>query len=429
MSHVNPREPTSTHLPAFKLREDCVTSRVLFYGCFVPYFLLAVVLFRTLFGYLELDGVALRTLVSFDTLNVIAIAVLAVREILFGRWNGMTVVLFALLAVVGVSACIGGWHLFAFSLAIVFAARDFDLHQLAKVFFFLQVALMVVTIACSQVGVLPDPISDLDDPTARHRHFLGFVHPNTSGVLMFSTVACAVYARGENIRVIEVVLLAAATVALYAFDGCRAMLAAVMLLLVASLLFARRDLTRPSRLVPKLLTAAVPITLALGMVVVCCNYDPDVGWMAQLDHLLSGRVRLSSQALHECAIGLLPMGYELPHRDVMALTPDGTFELRNQAIPIDCIYIKALLSCGFVPYVLFLASLALAGYRSWDAENPQAPLILLVIFFYGLCEGVPFMPSGDVMALLLGFGFAATTAVLPLRGWHARTDSAPPTGD
>jgi hypothetical protein len=161
------------------------------------------------------------------------------------------------------------------------------------------------------------------------------------------------------------------------------LLAAVMLLLVASLLFARRDLTRPSRLVPKLLTAAVPITLALGMVVVCCNYDPDVGWMAQLDHLLSGRVRLSSQALHECAIGLLPMGYELPHRDVMALTPDGTFELRNQAIPIDCIYIKALLSCGFVPYVLFLASLALAGYRSWDAENPQAPLILLVIFFYG----------------------------------------------
>ena len=403
MTQAEPK--AEERLPFFRLWNDCVCSRVIFYACFFTYFIMYMVLTASLVGHLEVDGERLDATYNPDMLFKYYLIVLAIRELLFGRWRLRTVMGALVFGTLIVAAWYIEWMLVCNALLFAFCARDLDFINFSTFAFVICGILLVGIAALSQVGVVENLISDLDDTGERHRFYLGFRHPNSCGLLTFAMVTAGIYARGKKYSFPDAAAMVAVTVVIYVLIGCRTMLVANIFCALSALIAVKWAAPNWFIRTGKVVWALVPIGLMAGMLALCNAYDPDIAWVEQINALISGRIYFGAWAMQVNGLHMMPGAIELPNIASVVIA-DGQLTDRNVPIPLDCHYVLFPLRMGMLLTILYTALLAAYGWKSWDRDNPALAIIVLAIFFYLVMETTAFACCRNPMMLTLGIVFA-----------------------
>ncbi len=367
-----------------------------------------MILEATLFGDFEYGDDTLRH--TFATRNYIwwYLAPLVIREILFGKWNFHTLLGLLVFGLLGTAAYTVGWHQFVFLCAFAFCARDLDFKQFAKIVFIFGALYLAILFTASASGFLVDNVSSPNAATGMRRHYLGFRHPNGSGLLIFVIVIAGVYSQGKRFSIPQALALAVLVIAAFALNGARTMLIASILTLILGLIAAKW--TAPGWFVKsgRITLALVPVISIAGALLFALYYVPGTPWMEQVNQLLSGRPYYSYKAVHECGLHMWPSIIELPTHKTMGFTGDGHIIEVTASIPVDCHYVTYALCMGLVLTGVYAVLLAVLGFKSWTPENPQLAIIVFAMFLYMFMEIPAFLPCRNPMSLVLGIAFAST---------------------
>lgn len=392
-------------LPFFRLWNDCICSRVIFYGCFFTYFIMHTILSASLIGHVEVNGEHLNAIYKPDMLFKYYLVVLAIRELLFGRWRLRTVIGALVFGILIAGAWSIQWMLVCNTLLFAFCARDLDFRNFATFTFVICGILLVGIAALSQTDVLENVISDLDDTDAKHRFYLGFRHPNACGLLTFAMVIAGIYARGKKYSFPDAIAMVAVTVVIYVLIGCRTMLVANIFCAVFALIAVKWAAPNWFIRTGKVVWALVPIGLMASVLALCNTYNPNVAWVEQINALISGRIYFGAWAMQVNGLHMMPGAIELPNIASVVIA-DGQLTDRNVPIPLDCHYVLFPLRMGMLLTILYTALLAAYGGKSWDRDNPALAIIVLAIFFYLVMETTAFACCRNPMMLTLGIVFA-----------------------
>ena len=392
-----------------------------------------MILEATLFGDFEYGDETLRH--TFATRNYIwwYLAPLAIREILFGKWRLRTLIGLFVLGLIGTAAYTVEWYDMTFLCAFAFCARDLDFKQFAKIVFVFGALYLAAMFVASASGILPDSISDLGDATGQHRHYLGFRHPNGSGLLVFAMVIAGVYSQGKRFSIPQAFALAILVIAVFILNGGRTMLIASILTLILGLIAAKW--TAPGWFVKsgRITLALVPVISIAGALLFALYYVPGTPWMEQLNEFLSGRPFVSYKAVRDCGLHMWPSIVDLPTHREIGITGDGRLIEVTAPIPVDCHYVTYALRMGLVLTGVYAVLLAVLGFKSWTPENPQLAIIVFAMFLYMFMEIPAFLPCRNPMSLVLGIVFASAGADLLKAKRRRRVEGpdedAPPEGD
>lgn len=351
-------------------------------------------------------------------------AILALREILFGKWHPITILGLVVFAALGVAAWMAQWRLFTMLCLFAFCARDADFRSLAKVSFVVSLVILVGICAAALSGALPDFVAEAEWGHAFDRYYLGFKHPNGCGLLAFTVVIALLVARGRQLRILEAVLLTVFLLSMYILVGSRTMLACGLLVVLGGIIAAKWTAPGWFRTLGKVIWTAFPALCATGIIALCICFDPSVAWMAHANDALTGRIDFGNQAITACGLHLLPTQTTLPTYEFQTQTPDGNLTTVTGPIPVDCHYIVAALHLGIPLTALYIIMLCILGYRSWNCENPQIAVVVMALFLYLIMETTAFLPCRDPLAVMLGIAVAypGSLAVLSKgRGKHHGT--------
>ena len=363
---------------AANLKSACTIPDLLF---FIPFgiWLLAKLVQRSSFSAFVDDATL------FSNTMVLCMVVLAVREVVFGKHDRDALLWCVVVAVFAELAFHAHYQELCDTALIVFFARDIGFKRLVVLWFAIMVPFLAVTFASVAIGVLPDIVYE-DEGWRGARHCLGFAHPNGGGAYTLMAALAWAAIRNRDYGLADGVVTLAVTLGVYYFTSCRSMLVGVVILLVLQVvrvaLPGRVASWKSVRCTAVSFTAVViAVTLAL-----CFAYDPESGWMAFLDHLTSGRLRLAHENI--VAYGITPWGQEMPYGATSGYSvTTGEWVQRNASTLVDCAYARMLLHCGLACLLAYVALCTAAAKCCLDQGEWVYLAILAVVALYGVMEG------------------------------------------
>ena len=381
-----------------RAREDCIASKLMFFIPLVTLTAFFLLMQRSLFEF------SITSSLAINNVRLICFLTLAIRELLFNRWDVRCLVLFVVAVFVAANAHAGHLYCLADTCMFTFAARNLKIELIMTVSAITLILLMVIVIACSQLNIIPDVIITKGVANDEPCHCLGFRHPNTVGILVFGISSAIMIARGGRMRAIETLAIIGFCLLVYRYTLCRSMLFGVMLvLLLGRVAFAIPARFYESRCA-QVFTCTLPAIVAFVAFALVVCYDPSVAWMVKLNDALSWRLSFGHQALESC--GLTPFGRvpDFPLFDYLKIE-DGQLVPAIGPIPTDCFFVRSFMCAGVLPSVAYLALFTIAFSRSLKTSNPLFVVAFLGILIYSMSENgaMYFYYVPPIMCLSLAF--------------------------
>ena len=334
-----------------------------------------------------------------DNIRAFCLATLLVRELVYGRRDLRSLVGFVVAAALAAIAFSVNHRYFFDGICFIFAARDIPFARIARFAFAEMAALVVFVIATSLLGITTDALYEVGSNRGT-RHALGFGHPNTAPAFSVFAFFLWAYLRGSRYSWGDAVGMLAIEGFLFYLTNSRTALA-LAILLVALMMVARYAPTswRKAKTVKVLGIGSVLIVTAFT-IVLCILYDPEISWMNQLDSLLSGRLRLSHEALQKYGISLLGQDVAFGGgSNYNRMT--GEWVTSANALVVDNMYVRILVQCGLLFFLTSLALCAAATRQLYKQNQLRMLAIVWVIALYGMMENCSSYLYFDIFLFLL----------------------------
>ena len=314
------------------------------------------------------------------------LAVLAVRELVYGRRDCRSLIGLAIVAALVVLIFPHRSSYIFDAIWFVYVARDIPFKRIAR-FILVEMSVLVAFVV---VGVFLGIVYDVtyDVPSRGLRHSLGFSHPNTPAALSFCIACLWTYVRGSKFSWVDVAGVMAFACIVYLVTYSRTALVLTILLLVAMALariLPRRWFT--TRFV-KLAVIGSILFIAVGAIVLSACYDPNVEWMSLLNKLFSGRLSWGHDALVQ--LGAPPFG-----QSTSALKRSSfdryTLQWRDntQGLVVDDLYVQLVVFFGWVFLAAVLAICTASMARLYQEGRLRVLAILILFALYGVFETCP----------------------------------------
>lgn len=375
-------------------KDDSFASKALFFLAFGTW--IAAWLLK---GHSTAAGI-LSPFVNYSYVHNACLIVLAIREVLFGKWNRLTFLGFCLFAFLAYMANEAVLRTVFDAVCFTFCARNVPFRTIARFVFIELTILFLLVVTCSLIGVIPDTIINRSN---RIRHHLGFAHPNTCCAIAFFLLCIWVYLREKEFGVIDLVATIALFAVLFALTDSRTsfIMACALAICAFTWKFIPRWIFR-SRIFMLLSISSVALCAIIG-ISLALFYDPSIGWMKALNSLLSGRLGLGHNLIEQHGIHLFAqqIDYSKPTTyDVKTASYISTG--KTQSIIIDCTYVKLLESCGLLFLLITLGLTIAVGKKTWSNQQWYLLLVIAFIAIHGMSENYCMYAQYDVFLLLIG---------------------------
>lgn len=382
-------------------KDDGIVSQLMF---FVP---LAVwITARILLSYSAIPTLVGKT-ITYDHVRVACITCLAIRELLFGKWDRLTLLGAFIFGWMAAMALLAKYNIAFDSIIFIFAGRNVRFDRLVKVMLItLGVSVCIILIAAA-IGAIPDSTLKRGDIV---RHQLGFSHPNTfPGIFLF--IACSwIYMRDKRYGIVDALAILAISAALFKLTDARAACFVTAAVAVLALVV---------KWTPEKILRSKPLAfLGIGSVAICAIasialtvcFDPSIEWMKWLNLKLSGRLQYGHDALVKHGIPLLGQKVDSGMRTVYDVTT-GAWKpaKRTSTTIIDCEYMRFLIACGWPFMVAAISMCTAVCAKAHRNEQWILLLVIAVIAAHGIVENYGPYAFFDPFIFLLGKLFASRT--------------------
>ena len=302
------------------------------------------------------------------------LALLAVKYALQPDFSFRGIMRTALLVLFMFAAYSYGKLPFAVSLALVVSARDVAFDTLLKLALTIQMIFSVVTILCSQIGVIEDYIWLAG---TRDRHGLGFTHCLLGSHFVFF-MSLIIVALKKKMKIWTAAAVLASNYLMYRLTDARTtmILSVVLVLFVfAAMLFEKK--CRPGRAASVLAFLVPPL---LGLVSVCgakyFTLKSEV--MVRMNDVLNNRLSLMNEAWKEYGVTMLGQKIKWVGEANMKADPTQVYNY------VDNAYMQAFFTYGAIFVILLCIGWGLVLYRQMRCGQYVMAVVVLMVLVHGL---------------------------------------------
>ena len=339
-----------------------------------------------------------------DSIRAFCLVLLLVRETIYGRRDLRSLAGFIIATALAATALFVDHTLYFDGICFVFAARDISFKRIACFAFAVMAVLVSFVIVTALLGITTDALYEVGSERGT-RHGLGFAHPNKAPQFSVFAFFLWAYLRNDRYSWGDVVGMLAIESFLFYLTNSRAAFMLTILLAILMMVFRYAPASWGKTNVVKVLGVGSVLIVATFAIVFSAIYNPEISWMEQLNSLLSGRIRLSHEALQEFGIPLL--GQDVTFGSGSNYNRfTGEWVTSTSTLIVDNMYIRVPVQCGLL---YFLSSLALctATTRQLYKQNQLRVLaIIWVIALYGMVENCSSYLCFDIFLFLLALPLA-----------------------
>lgn len=263
-------------------------------------------------------------------------------------------------------------------LVLIFSAESINFKKIAVLSLVTTTLFVAAIIVGSSLGVVPDYLM-----SGRVRHMMGFRYALYPARYLFLITCLIIYLEDQDIGIPEIVALVVANGLVYKLSDSRLTFLSALAILVVALLLKVVHIKLPHRaLVRSLAICIVPLCVVVA-IVLAASFNPDVEWMAKLNSILTGRLRLGRAALNQYGIPLFGQEIEFIGNGLSSLTsakPTGSYNY------VDSMYVQLLVNFGPVVLVLFVLMQMGMISRAFELHNRALIFVLLMFAVQGIVD-------------------------------------------
>ncbi|MDO4941752.1 MAG: hypothetical protein Q4E73_02785 [Lachnospiraceae bacterium] len=258
----------------------------------------------------------------------------------------------------------------------------------------------VLIVIGSQLGLIDNWVYGLDD--GRKRVSLGFFYPSHATSAFFYLTMLFCYVKKDNLRFWQVIVLEALNIWQYKQTDSRTgtALIAIALILFYLLQYKKGDLAHS--MFGFCLKCAFPV--CAGISVFCCLFYDKIPALQGVNQFLSDRISLGHNGIVDYGIHVWGQKIEWVGHGGSGYINDGLTGVYSY---VDCSYVRILLECGIIVWIVILAGFTLASKVSVDHNEKYLAVALLFIAGYSIIEprllDIGFNPFMLVLANLIGY--------------------------
>ncbi len=189
---------------------------------------------------------------------------------------------------------------------IILTIKNYDLKKIFKISFISLLSFFAVVTIFSQFNIIPDWIFERDDVI---RHSLGFIYPTDCFSIYLLIVLLYFAAYKDKYNILYIVLLEVLNVLLFIYTNGRLSFYLINITLILMLLLKSNRIKSIIQSiinfkVCKVVIWLFPFILLSSFMFVVFSYNQEREFAYKVDDILSGRVRLTSEAFEEYKVTL-----------------------------------------------------------------------------------------------------------------------------
>lgn len=268
-----------------------------------------------------------------------------------------------------------GIHLFLLALFIV-SADHIDFEKIVKVSVISSAITIIIIMLLSQSGFIEDFVQFRN---GKIRKAFGFMYVTVFASKVMYTIAGYIYLRKNKLTFWEFGGIVALLIFIDQFCDARLSVISIILLLIAYLSVRFASSLWSNRLLKFIVCNSYWI-FAICITIISWQYN-GVGLFAEINTLLSGRLRLGHSALLQYPVNLFG-------QRIIQYGNGGTQtrDITRQYFYIDSSYLRILLMYGIVVFLAFGLIFYFVFKRGFKEENLYLVAILLVIVSTGMVD-------------------------------------------
>ena len=286
--------------------------------------------------------------------------IMFIKIIRYQRNNQMQ--LLALVGIIG-AALVAGYlsdnYTAMLSLAMITTgAINIPFRKIAKEYFWIASALLIVTIICSLTGVIEN-LQYTFEAERGIRNSFGIVYPTDFAAHVLYIMLSFIIAYDEKLNIIHSLAGIIITIVVYYFCNTRIDCACMLLAWVGvPVIKALQKKNIPAvlkKISAYICTLSMPIAAAV-MLVLSAVYTSSSPLLTTLDRLLNGRLSLGKEGFERYPVTIFG-------QPVTLVGAGGSTTLKEDYFFLDCSYMYCLLKYGIIITLLLIAAYVIVGLR------------------------------------------------------------------
>ncbi|MBQ8198023.1 MAG: hypothetical protein IJZ76_01155 [Lachnospiraceae bacterium] len=342
-------------------------SEIIYLTAFVLWMLIALLKLTYFKDLIPMDGISRA--VQYSVLLLLLVKL--IRDFEFSIGSAIEVFVYLLFMFIAYS---GGRLAFPVSLALIYSAKNVSFEKILKVTLVMQAAVFVVTVVCSQIGILEDFIWDAG---SRDRHGLGYTHSllGSHFVLFMSLILVVLIGK---MTIWATALILAANYLMYVFTDSNAplILAAgfVVLAWIARLL---EKYMKPVRGL-SWLVSVVPLSFWGFCVWIVNTASWDSVILNKANIFLHGRLSLMCAAWENYGMTLFGQKIKWVGESTVKNNPDLLYNY------VDNAYMQSMFNYGILFVILLCVGFGIVLYRNMQKGNYLMVAALAIVLVHGM---------------------------------------------
>lgn len=254
----------------------------------------------------------------------------------------------------------------------MYCARKVSFEKIAKITLIVSVVLLIFIIMSGYLGIIDNY---LYVKSGRYRWCLGFRYTLDGPTIFFNIVALCIYIKKNTMKIWQICILFLINYWFYIQTDSRstAALTALMLCYLLYLKFRKREKNEENRFFALIIPSYIVFLLISLYMTVC--YDPSKIWMAEINKVLNGRLRLGQNAIIEYGVHLFSQNISMVGNGLNAYGQIST----KAYTYVDSLYIQLLVHYGIIFMILYLFVMTLVLIRCYKTREYLLMIILLFI--------------------------------------------------
>lgn len=337
---------------------------ILFFTAFIPWFIIV-----NLYSLTEYQYLMNADITSF-VLEIIPL-ILLLRELINNKYSIREILGYILFVLIGIICVKSSNGLTVYDgLLFAFSARNLKFRSIVCSFFVVASVLFVTVIGASYLGKIPDIIFVQNGTHIRHS--LGYLYTSFPSQIFFYLCCAYVFLRNKNMKILEMVILEFVAISLFMKTGTRNPLivtSALFFIVFIMKILEQKDIEWK---VIKNSSAWLFPFLSIFSIVLSYLYNPGSRFFTLLNDLLSNRLMLSNNALHQ--FGFAWFGQKIIFNGVGAM---GTYA-KNYNV-IDSSYVLNFVTRGPIFLLVITVLLCLFSFKLRKSNYDSSVYLLLIL--------------------------------------------------
>lgn len=195
-------------------------------------------------------------------------------------------------------------------LIILFSVKNISKEKLIKLAFYTNLTILLVTMICSLIGIIPNWIFVRNN--VQLRYSLGYQFCTFASTYLFFIILARFYINKGKINYIESALMAFAAVVIYYFGDSRTGFILILLILLSSAVVQLFEKVKINdkiidvlKNILKYVCYVLPAFLAISFIFLIFMYRIGSPWIKEIDKILTGRLNYTNIAIEKYGITLL----------------------------------------------------------------------------------------------------------------------------